>query len=238
MYCTCGQCLIYSESRRKFNKLRLNALSIPHCVIKKGRCHGARQGKTEEQKEYHMAWNAWKRCCKKVDSQGENFRGIHDRFLRDPVHRESQLAIGWSEQDCKEWDEFAKEDQTYKLTPEERRRYKGQWYLTLNKVSKNGPMKLRSDYRAVMMKNCLHHEPGEPIEEPIQVNKDAYDKDKKFSPKIISPAPELTNTQDGNTGLHLQVRRGGAHLNGVGSELTFFILLRSLSFVTVGFVYS
>ena len=37
--------------------------------------------KTEEQKEYHVAWNAWKRCCKKVDSQGGHFTGIHDRFL-------------------------------------------------------------------------------------------------------------------------------------------------------------
>ena len=62
--------LVDSESKRKFNKLRLDALSIPHCVIKKGRCHGARHGKTEEQKEYHVAWNAWKRCCKKVHSQG------------------------------------------------------------------------------------------------------------------------------------------------------------------------
>ena len=26
------------------------------------------------------------------------FTGNHDRFLRDPVYRESQLAIGWSEQ--------------------------------------------------------------------------------------------------------------------------------------------
>ena len=51
----------------------------------------------------------------------------------------TQLAIGWSEQKCKEWDELAKEDHTYKLTPEERRRYKGQWYLTLNKAGKNGP---------------------------------------------------------------------------------------------------
>ena len=47
------------------NKLRLDALSVPHYVIKNGRCHGARHGKTEEQKEYHTAWNAWKRCCKK-----------------------------------------------------------------------------------------------------------------------------------------------------------------------------
>ena len=58
---------------------------------------------------------------KKVDSQGEHFTGIHDRFLRDPVYRESQLAIGWKEQKCKEWDELAKEDHTYSLTPEEKK---------------------------------------------------------------------------------------------------------------------
>ena len=49
------------------------------------------------------------------------------------MYRESQLAFGWPEQKCKEWDELAKKDHTYKLTPEEKRRYKGQWYLTLNK---------------------------------------------------------------------------------------------------------
>ena len=51
VYCTCGQCLIDRESRRKFNKPRLDALSIPNYVIKKGRSHGARHCKTEEQKE-------------------------------------------------------------------------------------------------------------------------------------------------------------------------------------------
>ena len=56
-YCTCGQFLVESESRRKFDKRGLDALSIPHYVIKKGRCHGARHGKTEKQKEYHVAFN-------------------------------------------------------------------------------------------------------------------------------------------------------------------------------------
>ena len=168
LYCTCGQCLIYSESRRNLNRLRLDAISIPDNVIKKGTSHGARHGKTKEQIEYHMAWNAWKRCCKKVDSQGEHFTGIHDRFLIDPVYRESQLAIGWTEQKCKEWDELAKEDHTFKLALEEKRRYQGQWYLTLNKSGKNGPMKLRSDFRAaVSMKNRLHNESGEQVEEPL-----------------------------------------------------------------------
>ena len=40
VYCTCGQSLIDSESRRKLNKLRLDALSIPNYVIKKGPTHG------------------------------------------------------------------------------------------------------------------------------------------------------------------------------------------------------
>ena len=123
VYCTCGQCLIYSESRRQFNKLRLDALSIPNYVIKKGPTHGARHGKTEVQREYDLVWNAWKRCCEKVGPQGGHFTGIHDRVLRDPVYRESQLAIGWTEQKCKEWDELAKEDHTNHLTPEEKKRY-------------------------------------------------------------------------------------------------------------------
>ena len=55
--CTCGQCLIDSESTRKPNKLTLDALSIPNYVKKKGHNHGARHGKTKEQTLYHMAWN-------------------------------------------------------------------------------------------------------------------------------------------------------------------------------------
>ena len=68
---------------QRFNKLRLVAISIPDYVIKKGATHGARHGKTDVQREYHQAWNAWKRCCKKVDSQGEHFTGIHDRFFSE-----------------------------------------------------------------------------------------------------------------------------------------------------------
>ena len=121
---------------------------------------GARHGKTEVRKEYHQAWNAWKRCCMKVDSQSEHFTGVHDRFLRDPVYHESQLAIGWTEQKCKEWDELAQEDHTYHLTPEQKKRYQGQWYLA------------RSFFKAaVSMKTRLHHESGEQVEERLHPNK-------------------------------------------------------------------
>ena len=35
-------------------------------------------------------------AVRKSTAQGEYFTAIHDRFLRDPVYRESQLAVGWS----------------------------------------------------------------------------------------------------------------------------------------------
>ena len=136
VYCTCGQFLVDSESKRKFHKLRLDALSIPHYVIKKGRSHGARHGKTEEQKEYHIAWNAWKRCFKKVDSQGGHFTGIHDRFLRDPVFVNRNSQSDGQNKSAKRWTNLQKKTIRI-ISPEEFGRYQGQWSLTLNKSGKN-----------------------------------------------------------------------------------------------------
>ena len=162
IYCTCGHLLVESESSQKINKLRLDALSIPHYVIKKVRHHGARHGKTEAQKEYYVAHNARKRCLKR------NYEGIHDRFLRDPVHRDSQLKIGWTEQKCIEMDKLPQEDHSYRLSRKKFKRYQGQWYLTLNKSGKNAPMRLRADFRAaVTIMNRLHRESGEERAEPI-----------------------------------------------------------------------
>ena len=85
---------IDSEPSQTFHKLRLDALSIPHYKIKKGRCHGARHGKTEEQKEYHIyiySLELVEEMLQKSWRQGEHYEGIHDRFLRDQVYRDSQL---------------------------------------------------------------------------------------------------------------------------------------------------
>ena len=91
-----------------------------------------------------------------------------DRFLRDQVYRESQLAIGWTEQKCTEMDELPKQNHTHHLSTEDFKRYQGQWYLTMNKSGKNGPMRLRPDFRAaVSLKNRLHRESGEEIAELI-----------------------------------------------------------------------
>ena len=139
VYCTCGQFLVDSESKRKFNKLRLDVLSIPHYVINKGRCHGARHGKTEEQKEYHIAWNAWKRCCKKVDSQGVHITGIHDRFSQRSRFVNHNSQSDGQNKSANGWTNLQKKTiRIISLSPEDFRKYQGQWYLTLNMSGENG----------------------------------------------------------------------------------------------------
>ena len=56
IYCTCGQFLVESESRRKFTKLRLDAFSIPHYVTKE-RTHSwcsIRQNRRTERVSYSL----------------------------------------------------------------------------------------------------------------------------------------------------------------------------------------
>ena len=131
----------------------------PALRYQKGRPHGARHGKTDAQKKHSVVHNARRRCIKK------SFDGIHDRFQRDPVHRDSQLKIGWTEENCIAMDELAQEDHSYRLPREEFKRYQGQ-HPTLNRSGKNASM--RSDFRpAVAIKNRLHRESGEERAEPI-----------------------------------------------------------------------
>ena len=56
-------------------------------------------------------------------------------FSEIQFYRESQLAIGWSEQKCKEWDEPAKED-LHTNSLQRKGEDNGQWYFTLNKAGK------------------------------------------------------------------------------------------------------
>ena len=92
-------------------------LSLSRCTSRRrGDFHGVRHGKIETQKQYQIAFNTWKRCRKIVDGQAEHFEGIHDRFLRDQVFRDSQLKIGSIEQKCIEIDKLAQEDHSHRLS--------------------------------------------------------------------------------------------------------------------------
>ena len=94
VYCTCGHLLREHKSSRHLHRWQLDVLSIPNYVIKKGRPHSKRHGKTEAQKEHIIAHNARKRCIKK------SFEGIHDRFQKDLKFRDSQLKIDRTEAKC------------------------------------------------------------------------------------------------------------------------------------------
>ena len=113
VYCTCGHLLKESEASRGAIQWTLDLLSIQNHVIKKGRPPGHRYGKTKEQRDHHIAHNLRKRCIKR------NFEGIHDRFLEDPVFRESQLEHDRTEEVCIQMDRDAQKDFTCRMSQDE-----------------------------------------------------------------------------------------------------------------------
>ena len=134
VYCTCAHLLRESQSSRGILRWTLDILSIQTYVIKKGRPHGHRFGKTKEQKDHHIAHNLRKRCVKR------NFEGIHDRFLNDPDFRASQLEIDRTEEICIQMDKDAQKDFTYHMTQAEYFRYRKNWWISLNNSGKTGPV--------------------------------------------------------------------------------------------------
>ena len=85
IYCTCGHFLVESESRRKFHKLRLDALSVPHYVFKKGRCHGARHGnQVYRESQLQIGWT--EQMCIEIDELAkQNHTYRRPRDLLDPA---------------------------------------------------------------------------------------------------------------------------------------------------------
>ena len=141
VYCTCGHLLRETQSSRSILRWTLDLLSIPNCVIEKGRPHSHRYRKTKEQREHHIAHNLRKRCIKR------GFGGIHDRFQKDAIFRESQFSTDRTEQVCIHMDEDAQKDVSYRMTEDEYFRYKKNWWISLNKSGKIGPMRNRSDFQ-------------------------------------------------------------------------------------------
>ena len=106
VYCTCGHLLRENQSSRRLHRWQLDILSNPNYVLKKGRPHSNRHGKTEEQRQHHFAR---KRCIKR------SFEGIHDRFKNDSTFLESLLSIDRTEAVCIQMDKDAQKDYTYHL---------------------------------------------------------------------------------------------------------------------------
>ena len=97
-------------ANRSFIEYTLDLLSIPEYVIKKGRPHGHRYGKLPGNKEYYLANNF---RIKK------DYKGIHDRFLRDHIFRGRMIENSRDEEVCRAWNVLAEQDHTYHMSEEE-----------------------------------------------------------------------------------------------------------------------
>ena len=123
VYCTCGHLLRENQSSRHLHHWQLDVLSIPFCVIKKGRPHGNRHGKTEEQIKHNIAHN------------------LRNRFQKDSTFCDSQLGIDRTEEVCIQMDKDAQKDFTHRMSQDEYFRYKKNWWISLNTSGHNEPMK-------------------------------------------------------------------------------------------------
>ena len=129
VYCTCGHFLRDgTEENKRFVKSVLDLFSIPNYYIKKGRPHGHRNGKKQGDHEYFIV-NSLKKKCKKRD-----FLGIHDRFIRDEKFRKNMFDVGRNEEVCREMDKLANEDHTHRITEDEIRVYRNNWWIRSNTV--------------------------------------------------------------------------------------------------------
>ena len=155
VYCTCGHLLKEIVANRGVIQYTLDLLSIPEYIIKKGRPHGHRYGKTQEKKEYQLAHNLKKRCIKK------NFKGIHNRFLRDPDFRKAMLEHDRDEEVSIKWDDLAEQDFSQYMTESEYFRYKRKWWISHKESGDTGPLRKRSNFnQALSTLNRVHRESG------------------------------------------------------------------------------
>ena len=87
-------------------------------------------GKLHKRKNIIWPIISEKRCVKM------DFKGIHDRFLRDHVFRERMIQHNRDEEVCRKRDHLADEDHTYRISESEYFHYR-QKMVDLPEVRKN-----------------------------------------------------------------------------------------------------
>ena len=101
--------------------------------------------KLPENKKYHLAHNLKKKCKKR------DFKGIHDRFLRDHIFRECMLEHDRDEEVCRKWDDLAEQDFTCRMTESDYFHCRQNWWISLNKSGNTGgPLRKRSDFNQAL----------------------------------------------------------------------------------------
>ena len=130
--------MIPTEYTKPLTEEKFDTLSIPYFVVKKRSRHGADCGKTDALREYHQARHCFTKALK--------ICSILERFQKHDTYRESQHAVGWTEDTCRRLDQIAKEEKSYIATWSERQRYENNWKLALNAQGSIAPMTEREDY--------------------------------------------------------------------------------------------
>ena len=110
---------------------KFDTLSIPYFVVKKRSRHGADCGKTDALRENHQARQCFSKALKL------KFCSILERFQKHDTYRESQSAVGWTEDTCRRLDEIAKEDKSYIATWTEWQRFENNWKLAFESARLN-----------------------------------------------------------------------------------------------------
>ena len=150
-------------ANRGFIEYTLDLLSNPEYVIKKGRPHGHRFGKLPENREYYLANNLKKRSIKR------DYKGIHDRFLRDHVFRGRMIENSRDEEVCR--GTFLQNKITPFICQKKNKyfHYKQNWWISHNKSGNHTqPLRKRSDFKQELSTlKRLHQEAGEDQLEPI-----------------------------------------------------------------------
>ena len=84
--------------------------------------------------------------------QKRDYKGIHDRFLRDHVFRERMIENDRDEEVCRAWDVLAEQDHTYRMSESEYFHYRQNWWISLNKSGNTTePLRKRSDFNQALI---------------------------------------------------------------------------------------
>ena len=167
VYCTCGHLLKESEANRGAIQCTLDTFSrFSIMSLRRSDLVAIDMGRLKNKETIILPIILRERCIKR------NFEGIHDRFLKDPEFRESQLEHDRTEGVCIQMDKDAQKDFTYHMTQAEYFRYRKNWWISLNNSGRSGPVRNRSDFNdALTTLNRLHQESGEQQLRPIPFKK-------------------------------------------------------------------
>ena len=106
LYCTCGICSRPSKEQKHKTKENIEVLSIRYHNVKKNYSRGAKHDANESTRH----------------AKNTNFLSITDRRPKDELYRNSQIAIGWTEERCQYLDSLVAIDISYTAACKERER--------------------------------------------------------------------------------------------------------------------